>query len=79
MFCFLCEVGTVPKNVQGKGYVWVHLDCLMEMFEIKSDFESVRAILKGERDKEPVEVFLERMQNFDKKWRNSLKLLKEND
>ena len=77
MFCMLCQVGSIPKNLQEKGFIWVHLDCMMKLFDFKSDMESIKEFLEGKRTNESVESFLERMAEFDKKADNTIKLLKE--
>lgn len=76
MFCFLCQVGTIPRNLEEKGYVWVHMDCIMELFDFHSDFKTVKKILAGNRN-ESVEKFIARMYKFDDKWDNTIKFLKK--
>lgn len=76
MFCFLCHSGKVPKNLRDKGFVWVHLDCIMELFDFHNDFKTVKEILAGNRN-ESVEAFLTRMYKFDEKWKNTLQFIKK--
>lgn len=76
MFCFLCESGRVPRNLEQKGFVWIHLDCMMELFDFHNDFKTVKEILAGNRN-ESVEKFLTRMYEFDARWENSIKLIKK--
>ena len=75
MFCLWCQYGNVPKSLNEKGFVWVHLSCLMELQDFRQDTKAIKEILEGKRN-ESIEVYLERMQNFDKKWNNSMKLIK---
>jgi len=74
MFCFWCQHGTVPKRLDEKGFVWIHLECLMEISELRDDIRGVKAILAGKRN-ESVERFLHRMQQFDTRWNNLESLL----
>ena len=76
MFCFWCQTGNVPKNLQNKGFVWIHLDCLMEINDFRQDTKAIQEIIKGKRN-ESIENYLERMQEFDRKWNNSMKLIKQ--
>jgi len=76
MFCILCQTGTIPKNLKEKGFVWVHLDCFMELFDFRNDFKTVKDILSGNRN-ESIEKFLTRMYKFDERWKNTMKILKK--
>lgn len=75
MFCFLCQAGKVPKHLDEKGFVWVHLDCIMELFDFHNDFKTVKEIIAGNKN-ESVEEFLTRMYDFDKKFEKIKKLMK---
>ena len=77
MFCFYCESGNVPKNLEKKGFIWIHLDCFMKLNNFKNDLTSVKEILEGMGSNETIESFINRMQEFDKKWDNTTKILKE--
>lgn len=68
MFCFWCEMGTVPKNLREKGFVWIHQKCFIELIELRDDFKGVKEILEGKRNEE-IEIFLERMRKFDERWK----------
>jgi hypothetical protein len=57
-------MGTVPKNLNKKGFVWIHLKCFLEITELKDDIKSVKEILAGQKN-ETVERFLQRMEQFD--------------
>jgi len=76
MFCILCQTGITPKNLEEKGFVWIHVKCFMELFDFTSDYKSVKDILAGNKN-ESVEKFLTRMYEFDERWNNSLEILKK--
>jgi len=73
MFCFLCQSGNIPKNLQNKGIVWVHQKCIMELFDFHNDFKAIKEILAGNRN-ESIEKFLTRMYRFDEQWNRTIKL-----
>ena len=76
MFCFWCEPGNIPKHLNEKGYVWVHLDCLMALSNFVDDLKAVREILEGKRDNDTVESFLIRMGKFDENTKKMMELVK---
>lgn len=75
MFCFWCQPGDVPKNLEEKGFVWIHLECLMELSNFKDDLENLKKILHGSKH-ESVESYLKRMQDFDHKSKKIMNLVK---
>jgi len=78
MFCFWCETGRIPRNLEEKGFVWMHLECFMNITNLHHDIKSIKERLEG-RNSEPVERFIKRMEEFDKRVKNTLhyfKLLK---
>lgn len=66
MFCFWCQIGKVPKNLIEKGFVWLHIDCLNELMNLRQDNRALREILQGKKN-ETVENYIIRMNDFDKK------------
>ena len=74
MFCFWCESGKIPKNLREKGFVWIHLKCIIEISNLKQDIDSLKKILSNEKD-ETITSFLERMTNFDDHHKKIMKQL----
>ena len=85
-YCMWCETGSVNPNTINP-MVSLHLDCFTEITSIASDIESVTKYLKGEMPRlnkagrrlgyESVEAFLISMQDFDRRWKNSMKLIQD--
>jgi len=74
MFCFWCEPGDVPKTLEDKGYVWIHLDCIMELSNQISNITSIKEILEGKKNEE-IDAFLKRMNQFDNHTKKMLNYL----
>lgn len=68
MFCFWCQEGFLPRYMEEKGFVWVHLKCFTELNDIRMDYEGIKEILEAKEKSEPVERFLKRMEEFTEKW-----------
>lgn len=77
IFYVLCESGIVPRNLREKGFAWIHLDCMMKLFHFRSDMKTIKEFMEGKRTNDTVERFLERMEEFDKKWEKTTSFLKE--
>ena len=85
-YCMWCETGTINPNAENP-MVSLHLNCFYQITQIASDIETVTKYLKGEMPRlnkagrrlgyESVEAFLISMQAFDRRWNNSMKLIRE--
>jgi len=80
-WCIWCETGQEPKH----GYLWIHSECFEQITRIASNLETIEKYLKGEipritkkgnkLGRDTVEQFLIDMYDFDRRWRNSMKLI----
>jgi len=80
-WCIWCETGQIPKH----GYFWIHPECFERVTSIASNLETIEKYLKGEMPRisksgnklgrYTVEQFLIDMYDFDRRWRNSMKLI----
>lgn len=84
-WCIWCES---PQNSEPKnGYYWIHNDCANKLMDIKSNLDTILEILNGmhRRNKnnpqtEKVDLvikYISDMQEFDRKWNNTMKLIKQ--
>ena len=80
-WCMWCETGQEPKH----KYLWIHPECFEQITSIASNLETIEKYLKGEMPRiskngnklgrDTVEQFLIAMNDFDRRWRNSRKLI----
>jgi len=76
-WCIWCETGEMPKH----GYYWICPECFFEITETQSNIEAVGEYLKGIRPKShdnrlTVDEFLKDMYDFQRRSRNTWKLIK---
>ena len=64
MFCIWCQSSITPKNLREKGFSWIHLECFINIINLKQDIEAIIEILNKERD-ENISEFIKRMKEFD--------------
>jgi len=70
-----------------EGMFWIHESCFQELMDVHNKIESVEKYMKGELPKltkkgnrlgyESVERFLIAMDDFNRRWNNSMKLIRE--
>lgn len=83
-WCIWCEMGsTKPRD----GMLWIHEHCFLELDDVRNRIKMVEKYLRGEmprilkngdkRGYESVEKFLVAMDDFNRRWNNSMKLIKE--
>jgi len=81
-WCIWCEDGEQqPKS----GMVWIHAKCFQELMDIHRDIEEVKKYMKGEMPRimasgdrqgyESVERFLIAMDDFRRRWANSMEYI----
>ena len=81
-WCIYCEVGQMPSH----GYYWIHPECFERMEAIASQVKTVAKYLNGELPRitakgnqlgrDTVEQFLVDSYDFERRSRNSFKLIK---
>ena len=81
-WCIWCQMGSMPKD----GYVWIHEECFEKMHSIGSNIEMVEKYMKCEMPRiksngdrqgyESIEKFLVAMDDFNRRSRNIMKLIK---
>lgn len=81
-WCIWCETGEMPKH----GYYWICQDCFEKITDTQMNIEAVGEYLRGERPRidkkgdkigfDTVEQFLVDMYDFQRRGRNTRKLIK---
>jgi len=81
-WCIWCEMGNIPSS---SGYFWIHRSCARKMMDVDSDIRSIKKILEGthnrnKKDKDKLNAvfkFIEDMEDFKRRWDNSMKIIEE--
>lgn len=80
-WCCWCESGTTYESsriFREKGLLWIHETCFRELMEAGDNIKHIREIIEGKaKVDETVERFLKRVEDFDRRWNNAMKMLKE--
>ena len=76
-WCIWCETGEMPKH----GYYWICPECFEKIISVTVNIKAVEEYLKGIRPKDldnrrTVDEFLVDMADFDRRSRNTWKLIK---
>jgi len=81
-FCIWCEMGSEPNG----DYLWIHKNCFDELISVRDNIKTVGEYLRGEMPRvtangnklgrDTVEDFLVAMADFDRRSRNTRKLIK---
>ena len=76
-WCIWCEVGEMPKH----GYYWICPECFEKIISVTANIKAVEEYLKGIRPKDhdsrrTVDEFLVDMADFNRRSRNTWKLIK---
>jgi len=73
MKCVWCESDVKPNK---KGFMYFHLECFEDFDGITCDTKKIKELLLNDNQKDDtVRRYLERMENFELKWNNSIKAL----
>lgn len=83
-WCIWCEVGQDSDKLKS-GYYWIHIDCAQKLMECDSDLKSIKEMLLGihtrnKKDEDKLNVvyeFIKDMEDFKRRWDNTIALLQK--
>jgi len=76
-WCIWCEMGE-EANQKGelREYLWIHPTCFDSVADLKSDFDEVKKLLEAGKSYKEINAFLERAEDFRRRWNNTIKKLR---
>jgi len=82
VWCIWCESGDIHSS---NGYYWIHLHCAEKLMDINDDIKAIKEMLQGihlrnKKDENKLNVvynFIKDMNDFNKKWVNIKKIIKQ--
>ncbi len=77
MWCFYCQSGDTSGVVFKNGFAWIHQTCFEELLDNANSVEQILKIVNGEKPDDSITKFIERMEDFKRRWGNSMKFVEE--
>jgi hypothetical protein len=79
--CWWCDTPTtnsMPKH----GMIYLHKECFNEITDMNQSLESILQYMKGyrpkhEKDYPTIEVYIQEMKDFQRRWKNTQELIKK--
>lgn len=85
-WCIWCQTGSLPNPLSEKEMVWIHTECFEQLMDIHNKIEQVTEYMKGTLPRlaengnkigyDSVEQFLVAMDDFNRRWKNTMNLLR---
>lgn len=85
-WCIWCQTGSLPNPLSEKEMVWIHTKCFEQLMDVRDKIENVTEYMKGTLPKlaengnkigyDSAEQFLVAMDDFNRRWKNTMKLIK---
>ncbi len=72
-WCIWCESGNGRPN---DDFFWLHEDCFYKITDIMDDVKQVKKMLDEHKSIDEIARFLERGEDFVRKWNNTSKIIK---